>query len=178
MCSFSSISDRFWRAIGFNPVAQYDKPMPSLWILCSSAVSGFQVISSHSQHVSSSFVFNDVLFYVSFVYVSCNYIVRHDLWDSLSALHIVGPWLILGDFNSVMGAHETTGIIKRRSCEKFRAGVTLCDLVDLHSQGPFYTWHGFRWGQLVMSRLDRAFCNNNFLNLWHLVSSICLPRSY
>ncbi|PON37349.1 Endonuclease/exonuclease/phosphatase, partial [Trema orientale] len=178
MCLFSSIPVRFWKSIGFSLVAQNDKPIPSLWVLCSSAVSNFQVLSLHPQHVSSSFVVNGILFYVSFVYASCNYILRRDLWDSLSALHIVGPWLALGDFNSVMGAHETTGILKRRSCEDFRAGITLCDLVDLDSQGPFYTWQGFRKGHLVMSRLDRAFCNDDFLNLWNQVSSICLPRSH
>ncbi|PON33777.1 hypothetical protein PanWU01x14_349870 [Parasponia andersonii] len=53
--------------------------------------------------------------------------------DSLSSLHVTSPWLVLGDINSVMGAHETTGIIKRRSCEDFRAGITLCNMIDLGS---------------------------------------------
>ncbi|PON57860.1 Endonuclease/exonuclease/phosphatase [Parasponia andersonii] len=75
-----------------------------------------------------------------------------------------------------MGAHETTGIIKRRSCEDFRAGVTLCNLLDLETQGPSYTWHGTRGGWIVMSRLDRTFCNDAFLEHWSQVSSIYLPR--
>ncbi|PON59181.1 hypothetical protein PanWU01x14_161080 [Parasponia andersonii] len=73
------------------------------------------------------------------------------------------PLLNEGDFNSVMGAHETTGIIKRRSCEDFRAGVTLCNMIDLDSQSPFFTWRGSRGRRLVMSCLDRAFCSEEFL---------------
>ncbi|PON75625.1 Endonuclease/exonuclease/phosphatase [Parasponia andersonii] len=121
---------------------------------------------SHSQHVSASFKFHGDLFYVSFDYANCSYIVRRNLWKSLASMHITGPWLALGDFNFVMGAHETTGILKRQSCEEFRAGITLCNLTDLDSQGPLYTWHGSRRGQIVMSRLDRAFCNQDYLEQW------------
>ncbi|PON43416.1 Endonuclease/exonuclease/phosphatase, partial [Parasponia andersonii] len=115
------------------------------------------VIASHPQHVSTSFMFNGGLFFVSFIYASCDYIAHRDLWDSLYSLCVGGPWLALGDFNSVMGAHETTGVLKRQSCEDFRAGVTICNLTDLDSQGPFYTWRGFQRGKIVMSHLDRAF---------------------
>ncbi|PON63194.1 Endonuclease/exonuclease/phosphatase, partial [Parasponia andersonii] len=69
---------------------------------------------------------------------------------------MAGPWLALGDFNSVMGAHETTVVLKCQSYEDFRAGVTICNLTDLDSQGPFHTWRGFRRGKIVMSLLDRA----------------------
>ncbi|PON43341.1 Endonuclease/exonuclease/phosphatase, partial [Trema orientale] len=174
MCAFSSIPARFWRSIRLNLVAQNDKALPSLWVFCNSAVDNFQVIQSHSQHVSVSFLFNGVLIFGSFIYASCDYIVRRDLWDSLSSLHVTGPWLVLGDFNSVMGAHETTGIIKRRSCEDFRAGVTLCNLIDLDTQGPCHTWRGSRGGRIVMSRLDRAFCNEQFPDYWRQIASICL----
>ncbi|PON79266.1 Endonuclease/exonuclease/phosphatase, partial [Parasponia andersonii] len=98
-----------------------------------------------------------------FVYASCDYIVRRELWDSLSSLHVTGPWLVLGDFNSVMGTHETTGIIKGRSCEDFRVSVTLCNMIDLDSQGPLFIWRGSRGGRLVMSRLDKAFYNEELL---------------
>ncbi|PON70840.1 Zinc knuckle CX2CX4HX4C [Parasponia andersonii] len=93
--------------------------------------------------------------YSSFIYASYDYLVRRDLWDSLSSLHVNGPWLALGDFNSIMGVHETTGIIKRRSCEDFRAGVTLCNLIDLDTQGPRHTWHGSRGGRIVFGDLKR-----------------------
>ncbi|PON85920.1 Endonuclease/exonuclease/phosphatase, partial [Trema orientale] len=103
---------------------------------------------------------------------------RRDLWDSLSSLHVAGPWFVMGDFNSVMGSHETTGVLKRQSCEEFRAGVTLCDLIDLDTQGPLYTWRGMRRGKIIMSRLDRAFCNEGFIDQWQKISCICLPRSH
>ncbi|PON75644.1 Endonuclease/exonuclease/phosphatase [Trema orientale] len=177
MCMFTAIPARFWRALGLELVAQNDKPLPSIWVFTSTAISNFQVTISHSQHVSASFEFHGDLFFASFVYASCNYIARRDLWDSLSSLHVDGPWLVIGDFNSVMGAHETTGILKRQSCEEFRAGVTLCNLTDLDSQGPMYTWRGMRRGKLIMSRLDRAFCNEDLIDHGQQISCLCLPRN-
>ncbi|KAK2658156.1 hypothetical protein Ddye_004689 [Dipteronia dyeriana] len=44
-----------------------------------------------------------------------------------------------GDFNSVLGAHETTGNIYTISCYDFRAALTVCDLVDIETKGVFHT---------------------------------------
>ncbi|PON48518.1 Endonuclease/exonuclease/phosphatase, partial [Trema orientale] len=137
-----------------------------------------EVIASHLQHVSASFKLHGELFFASFVYASCNYMDSRYLWDSLSSLHVDGPWLVMGDFNSIMGAHETTGILKRQSCEEFRAGVTLFNLTDLDTQGPLYNWRGVRRGKIIMSCPDRAFCNEGFLDQWQQLSCLCLPRNH
>ena len=63
-----------------------------------------------------------------------------------------------------MGSNKTTDIIKRRSCEDMEN--TLCNLIDLDSQGPFHTWRGSHGRRIMMSRLDRAFCNENYLERW------------
>ena len=41
------------------------------------------------------------------------------------------PWLVIGYFNAVMGTHETTSLPQLVSCDDFRAGVTICYLIDL-----------------------------------------------
>ncbi|PON37949.1 hypothetical protein PanWU01x14_316290 [Parasponia andersonii] len=69
-----------------------------------------------------------------------------------------------------MGAHETTSIIKR-SCEDFCTGVTLYNLIDIDIQGPHHTWHSSKGGQIVMSRLGRAFSNEAFLEYWSQLAS-------
>ena len=41
------------------------------------------------------------------------------------------PWLVINDFNVVMGTHETSGFLRSISYDDFRAGVTICNLIDL-----------------------------------------------
>ena len=48
-------------------------------------------------------------------------------------------WLVLGDFNSILGAHETAGNVSTISCDDFRAALTVCDLVDIETKGVFHT---------------------------------------
>ncbi|KAK3195733.1 hypothetical protein Dsin_027043 [Dipteronia sinensis] len=64
-----------------------------------------------------------------------------DLFGALLWTFLVSdaPWLVLRDFNSVLGAHETTGNISTISCEYFRAVLIVCDLVDIKTKGVFYT---------------------------------------
>ena len=44
------------------------------------------------------------------------------------------PWLMLGDFNSVLSAHETIGNVFTISCDDFRATLTVSDLVDIETK--------------------------------------------
>ena len=126
---------------------------------------------THDQHITASFICDNV----SFVYASNSSPIHHCLWDSLCSIDIHGSWLVLGDFNAVMGAHESTSSPKALSCSDFRAGVTICDLVDIDSQGSLYTWQGFWNGKFVCFRLDRAFCNSSLLDSWSQVSCVSLP---
>ena len=41
------------------------------------------------------------------------------------------PWIVLRDFNLVLGAHETTGNISLISCDDFLAALTIYDLLDI-----------------------------------------------
>ena len=42
--------------------------------------------------------------------------------------------------------------------------MTICNLIDLDTQGSMHTWSGSRNGHAISSRLDRAFCNSLFLD--------------
>ena len=91
----------------------------------------FHIILSYSQHVIASFDLVGVTCIVSFVYASASYVNPRFLWDFLSSLAIMDPWLFTGDFNVVMGTHETIGSPRSVSCDDFHAGVTICNLIDL-----------------------------------------------
>ena len=60
---------------------------------------------------------------------------------------------------------------------KFVAAISLCNWVELDSQGPFHTWRGTSARGIVFSKLDRAFCNDEFLDSWAQVSSLCLHQT-
>ena len=49
--------------------------------------------------------------------------------------------------------------------------------MELDSQGLFHTWCGTSTRGIVFSKLDRAFCNEDFLYSWAQVSSLCLHRT-
>ena len=55
---------------------------------------------------------------------------------------------LIGDFNAVMGTHETTGSLRSVSYDDFRAKVAISNLIDLDTQGSMYTWSGSRNGVL------------------------------
>ncbi|KAK3225536.1 hypothetical protein Dsin_005398 [Dipteronia sinensis] len=81
---------------------------------------------------------------ISFIYASVNYITPRSLWNYL--MDISGsddPWLVLGDFNSVLGAHETTSNISTVSCDDFLAALTIGLVIH-------YCWE---WYQVVVQKL-------------------------
>ncbi|KAK2658878.1 hypothetical protein Ddye_005411 [Dipteronia dyeriana] len=51
-------------------------------------------------------------------------------------------WLVIGDFKSVIEAHETTDNISTISCYDFCAALIVYDLVDFETKGVFHTQIG------------------------------------
>ena len=88
------------------------------------------------------------------------------MWSSLFDLSIHGPCFTIGDYNVVLGAHETLGNPSASSCMEYAATISLCNWVELDSQGPFHTWHSTSACGIVFSKLDWAFCNEEFLDSW------------
>lgn len=92
--------------------------------------------------------------------MSPNYTKRQQLWEDLIRLSdsLNEPWMVLGDFNTIVASHERKGgssNFSDRSQLSFRNMIDLCDLVDAGFQGSPFTWkHGnlFQW-------LDRVLIN-------------------
>ncbi|XP_074300572.1 uncharacterized protein LOC141631849 [Silene latifolia] len=91
---------------------------------------------------------------------------RDDLWNSLRRYHgrVDGPWLVGGDFNSVMASDERIGGAPVTSAEIRPMVQTVQDynLVDLSAQGAFYTWSNKHEKEIrVYSRIDRVLVNED-----------------
>ncbi|KAL6224699.1 hypothetical protein ACLB2K_003554 [Fragaria x ananassa] len=83
---------------------------------------------------------------------------RRKLWEDITDFKgrfVTGPWLVFGDFNAVLGAHEKKGgaPLYRRSCEEFQAMSDVCELIHVDTKRAKFTWvrrRGFR------GNVDRA----------------------
>ncbi|XP_057812491.1 uncharacterized protein LOC131026578 [Salvia miltiorrhiza] len=92
---------------------------------------------------------------------------------------IGGPFLMIGDFNAILGAHERRGrrVPASTPCEDFRAFIDDHDLIQPDTSGPFFTWTDRRrFPAPIESVLDRALFSQDFADIWFSSSSMVLPR--
>ncbi|CAH9091992.1 unnamed protein product [Cuscuta epithymum] len=122
------------------------------------------VLQVHKQHVHARFRCNttQITFYATFVYALYTVVQRRELWEHISLLgtNILGPWVILGDFNCVGSPSERSG-----SAPPPPSGYAMKDLNDMKIQtnlddapstGELFTWHrGAIW-----AKLDRVLVNS------------------
>jgi hypothetical protein len=72
-------------------------------------------------------------------------------------------WLILGDFNEILFAHEKEGGNQRpvSFMEAFRDALMGCELEDLGFQGGKFTWKRGR----IKERLDKVVSNGAWVTM-------------
>lgn len=109
----SSIPVSYWRSMSLSLVSTDDRGLldPNLWLLCHDDLM-VTVLSSTDQQVTFSCSFDGVPCVVTAVYAKTSVVGRRQLWQDLMTicdLHALGPWVVLGDFNCVLGAHEKRG---------------------------------------------------------------------
>ncbi|KAK0605705.1 hypothetical protein LWI29_029853 [Acer saccharum] len=112
--SFADIPRAFWRTLKLQLVCTNHRigKQPNLWVLASAV--NVQIVSITSQQVTLTVNLDQNLHKISFVYAnSTSYIMRRDLLNDLWVVHSSNStsWLVLGNFNVVLGAHEKTGDI-------------------------------------------------------------------
>ncbi|KAI9113126.1 hypothetical protein K1719_015651 [Acacia pycnantha] len=108
-------------------------------------------------------------FYFTALYSIPGGIQKQLLWNALEdlSLSISIPWVILGDFNDIAAASEKIGGSGNSEARirLFTERIRRCNLSDLGSCGPRFTWKGPRLvgNGRIFERLDRAFVNDKFL---------------
>ncbi|XP_074277741.1 uncharacterized protein LOC141601364 [Silene latifolia] len=92
---------------------------------------------------------------------------RVALWESLIAMkaNVLGPWLVMGDFNNVLYANERIGSqVTDAEIKGFQNCVDVCGLYDLVSTGAYFTWNNKQEGDArVYSRIDRVLANEEWI---------------
>jgi hypothetical protein len=153
---------------------------PNLWCICKPHFNP-HILAIDNQHITFSLTDNNQSFALSVIYASTNYLVRRQLWNSLNTLqsHLDLPWCFIGDFNSIIGAHEHRGRVNpaRLPMEEFRSWSDSHNLLHIPTRGADYTWYNGRDGRNdTERRLDRAICNQAWFDLFTSTSVTTLVK--
>jgi len=180
MISFENVPHLFWWSINIRKFCLNDclPRIPSMWALWGNDLDA-TIIFVSDQCVALEIVCHGKNIYVAAIYAHNLYMEHCRLWAHLKNVQgcFHRPWLFVGVFNAVLGAHEKRG---RRSpnltsCNDFLGWGNVNLLTHLNTQGVFYTWYNGRLGfGSVPLRLDRAICNDMWLDFWRNVSCCSL----
>lgn len=183
MVTFNSISAAYWDSLNLSALTFNSRGTlaPNLWLLTSSACADPLVISISDQQVTVRCTFDHIPSQFTFVYASTSPIKRRDLWADFISLrpqtHV--PWMAIGDFNAILGAHEQMGGGRpsQASCAQFRNMSDTCNFTHLNTSGAAFTWsNGWRSRGRTERRLDRSLCDISWFDSWPHSNCIALPK--
>jgi len=142
--------------------------IPNIWCFCKVTLNPV-IIASEAQHVSFTII-DDT-----------NYRTRRLLWNSLTLLQsqYTLPWCFIGDYNSIIGAHEHKGRISpaRLPMEEFKNWTDTNNLIHLPTTGAEYTWANGRGNnRYTERRLDRAITNQLWIDTCNSISVTTLTK--
>ena len=125
---------------------------------------------------------NNTSIFISAIYASTSNINRKSLWLKLNTLqnNYDVPWLFIGDFNTIMGAHEHSGSFTpaKPPIEDFQQWSDTFNLIHLLTRGAAFTWDNRRSGLRHTKRmLDRSIVNHKLLDLCSSISCSTLTKT-
>ncbi|CAI9090377.1 OLC1v1025140C1 [Oldenlandia corymbosa var. corymbosa] len=96
---------------------------------------------------------------------------RVELWNELMSRgsNNTRPWLVIGDFNSILRSDEKFGGVQGVSQDTglFQMTIDQCELSEMKTQGAGFTWCNKQLGdKRIMSRLDRALVNKKWMDVF------------
>lgn len=183
MIEFNSFPSWFWNRLNLhNHVINNTNSTPTIWCLWNKQYN-LTILLNTAQCIAFTFMVESTSFYITVVYASTFYIKRRELWCDLSRLlsENPGPWLFVGDFNSILGAHEKRGgrIPLQIACSEFFSWTNNFSLIHLDTNGAKFTWSNNReGGAFIAQRLDRAICNDIWIEHWKILSCNTLVRCF
>lgn len=88
------------------------------------------------------------------------------------------PWLLMGDFNSVLSTSDRVGgtVVNMTEIVDFQECVEKCGLVELPHQGSRYSWTDRQSENRVLFKIDWVFINTTWLNTMPAYSVCYMPE--
>ncbi|XP_026410369.1 uncharacterized protein LOC113305563 [Papaver somniferum] len=146
-----------------------DNSKGNIWLFWNCSLSTPSIIKVTSQSITVEI--GEVL--VTGVHASCSSINRRELWQDMCDISFMNkPWLILGDFNTLLYVDEKRGCRQPNisAMNEFQDCVDFCDLVQAPKSGLGFSWCNGRVGnKRIICNLDRALFNLKWLekfNSW------------
>ena len=183
MISFTDIPPWFWKKLNLhNNVVNNNNSTPTIWCLWNNTYN-LTVLLNTAQCIAFRFEVAGVSLYIAAIYASTHYLTRRNLWLELTSLlnEHQGPWLFIGDFNSILGAQEKLGsrLPLHIACSEFLGWTNLNSLIHLATNGAKYTWTNKReGGAFIAQRLDRAICTESWVDQWEVMTCNTLVRCH
>ncbi|KAI3474488.1 hypothetical protein Pfo_029398 [Paulownia fortunei] len=166
----------FCRKLGFSRV--FANQSNKVWCFINNDFD-VEVLLDHEQllHLKLSSYLLPSTFQFTCIYAKCDIVGRRELWDQLRNIADSAdsqPWLIGGDFNTILHLQERTRNKEHRltSLNEFGDMILDCGLIDVGYEGSPYTWTNHR----VWKRLDRMLYSENWLDLFQFTKVTHLPR--
>ncbi|XP_060210448.1 uncharacterized protein LOC132637368 [Lycium barbarum] len=128
------------------------------------------VVSSSAQMITCDVVYIplQLSFRVSIVYAYNTREERRELWDEIEMQSIacLKPWLLLGDFNSVLHMDDRLGgnPVTLPKVTDFQNCINTSGLLEVPHQGQKYTWNDRSSDRRIFSKIDWMFINAEWLN--------------
>lgn len=118
--------------------------------------------------------------YFTGIHCPCNPSKKARFWNCINDLHVSSPspWLIMGDFNSIISQTEKVGGLPFASSSSHDLASELNNLglIDLGFNGNPFTWNNKRTGlRNIQQRIDRGVANSDWLTLFPHASITHLP---
>ncbi|XP_074300991.1 uncharacterized protein LOC141632336 [Silene latifolia] len=140
-----------------------------VWIIWNPAMFNVQILLYDAQfiHLVAMDVESKSQFTLTVVYACNGTQERKKLWVKLSQIkiQIQVPWVICGDFNTVLSPNERLGgHSTEEEIDDFKQCVDECEVMDCPASGSLYTWCNKQDPTTrVYSRLDRVLVNQMWL---------------
>ncbi|KAL9683096.1 hypothetical protein QQ045_014911 [Rhodiola kirilowii] len=137
----------------------------NIWLLWSDSV---RVQETHhsSQHITVQvhLIEEEVDLVCSFVYGSLDLNIRKDLWEEMSMVadQCDKPWLICGNFNTILSWSEKKGGNRKKgkALRDFNEFISRVGVADVGFKGNDFTWSNNQEGESqIWERLDRCLGN-------------------
>ncbi|XP_074271197.1 uncharacterized protein LOC141595123 [Silene latifolia] len=116
--------------------------------------------------------------YVMFIYGEARFEYQQNLWNRITSLVLdLTPLLIIGDFNQVeLFSDKLGGTTFIRGQRDFTVWKINNGLMDVPFFGPWFTWMNSQHNSnIIIERLDRAYANQEWMNLFPSASVSHLP---
>ncbi|KAL3329033.1 hypothetical protein AABB24_036239 [Solanum stoloniferum] len=133
----------------------------SIWVVWNPGVINFTTVENFAQHIHGQVEMqgSKMKFQFTAVYDLHSITARIPLWTTIHQLstHIPDPWLIMGDFNSILTTEDRPigSQVQSSETRDFQECITDCNLTELATVGRKFTWTNGH----VFSRIDRAPVN-------------------